>query len=108
MDPFQIRCRIGDLDLVVVLLNLTERQIQQAQCVLRFVTVGVIGLLGEQAEGNRAQAALADPWQIHLAILVRVANVPTQIELAVDHMHMPIHHEPVRLPEAGGRQEKAE
>jgi hypothetical protein len=53
----------------------------------------IIFLGDEQRKEERVDAAFPGPWEIDLAILHAIADVPAVIELTVDHVDMGIEDE---------------
>src|SRR5260370_30051818 len=76
-----------------MLFDLAQRQVHELHRVLDLEAPRVIFFRGEQAEEDGFEAALADASQVHLAVFIGVCDISTQVELAIDHVDVAVHHE---------------
>ena len=79
------------LDLVVVLLDLRQGKLDDAEGVLGLVPVGVVRLGRVDREEHRVEAAFDGAGQVDVSVLVAVAHVEALEQLAAHPMDVRVH-----------------
>jgi hypothetical protein len=89
------------LDRVLVPLELLVRRREQAQHLAGLVAGRVVLLGDEEAEEERVVAALSEPRQVDLAVLLPLPQVAAAVEVAVHDVDVGVEHEGVAVQRAG-------
>ena len=101
VDPLDVGGIARELDDLAVLLELIERHVHQAERLLRLVPCGVVLLRHEQRHEEGVDAPFLHARQVHLPVGQAVPDVPAQVQLAVDHVDVPVEDEGVLVLPAG-------
>jgi len=81
--------------------ELIERQVHQAEHLLRLVPGGVVLLHHIERHEEGVHASFLHARQIHLPVGQAIPDAPTQVELAVDHVDVPVEDEGLVVQPAG-------
>ena len=101
VDPLDVGGIERELHDLAVLLELIDRHVHQAERLLRLIPCGVVLLHHEERHEEGVDASFLHARQVHLTVGKAIPDVPAQVELAVDHVDVPVEDEGFLVQPAG-------